>query len=694
MTQILPPQANSKPAIFHEHGIQRIDNYAWLRSAEWQEVMQNPDALEPDIRAYLDAENAYQDSIMCQTKPLQEILYSEMRGRIKEDDNSAPLPDGPYLYGTKFITDGQYPHFIRQSQTGGDEVTLLNGDKEAKGKSYFSIGGTGHSPDHKLFYWSSDDKGSEYYAITLRDTKTRKDRNYRIQDTSGGFTFSADGQYGFYVRLDDSHRPSKVFRHKIDTNPSEDVLIFEESDPGFFVSVGKTLSRRTILITTSSHQTSEVWRMAADEPLVKPTIIAKRENEIEYFVEEHADTFYILTNAQGSEDFSIVTTPKNAPSRENWKQLVPHKTGRLIQHMFVLKNYIIRLEREDGLPHIIIHDLSDGSEHAVSFDEEAYSLGFRAGYEFDTSLIRFSYSSMTTPSQVFDYDIGSRQRKLRKEQEIPSGHNARDYVTRRIFATAHDGETIPISLVHYKDTVLDGSAPCLLYGYGSYGMSMPSGFNSNALSLVNRGFVYAIAHVRGGKEKGFRWYKEGRRDLKTNTFKDFIAATDHLVAQDFTRYDNIIAQGGSAGGMLMGAIANIAPEKFAGIIAQVPFVDVLATILDETLPLTPPEWPEWGNPIKDKAAYDLISSYSPYDNVSVQAYPSIFALAGLTDPRVTYWEPAKWVAKLRAMKTDDNQLLLKTNMGAGHAGASGRFDYLKEVALVQAFALMTVRKAD
>lgn len=693
MAQIFTPRANSKPDVFQEHSIKRIDNYSWLRSAKWQEVLQNPDALEPDIRAYLDAENAYQDSVMCQTKPLQKKLYSEMRGRIKEDDNSVPLPDGPYLYGTKFIIDGQYPHFIRQSHSGGDEVTLLNGDKEAKGKPYFSIGGAGHSPNHKLFYWSSDDNGSEYYAITLRDSKTRKDRDYKIYNTSGGFTFSADGQYGFYVRLDDSHRPSKIFRHKIDTDPSEDVLIFEENDPGFFVSVGKTLSGRTILITTGSHQTSEVWMMAADEPLLNPTIIAKRENEIEYFVEEHEDKFYILTNAQGSEDFSIVTTPKIAPSKENWKELVPHKTGRLIQGILVLKNHIIRLECEDGLPSIVIRNLSEGSEHAVCFDEEAYSLGFSAGYEFNTSLIRFSYSSMTTPSQVFDYDISSRQRKLRKEQEIPSGHNARDYVTRRIFAAAHDGETIPISLVHHKDTVLDGSAPCLLYGYGSYGMSIPSRFNSNALSLVNRGFVYAIAHVRGGKEKGFHWYKGGRRELKMNTFKDFIAAADHLVVQDFTRYDNIIAQGGSAGGMLMGAIANIAPEKFAGIIAQVPFVDVLATILDETLPLTPPEWAEWGNPIKDKAAYDLISSYSPYDNVSAQAYPSIFALAGLTDPRVTYWEPAKWVAKLRAMKTDDNQLLLKTNMRAGHAGASGRFDYLKEVALIQAFALMTVKKA-
>ena len=356
----------------------------------------------------------------------------------------------------------------------------------------------------------------------------------------------------------------------------------------------------------------------------------------------------------------------------------------------MVKNYLLRKQIEDGLSSIIILDLIKNSEQIIKFEEDVYSIDTNEGFEFDTTVIRFSYSSMKTPRQVFDYNLATGKRFLKKEQKIPSGHNAKNYITRRTFAPADDGELIPVSLLYRKDIMLNGTAPCLLYGYGSYGISIPPSFNSNALSLVDRGFVYAIAHVRGGKEKGYRWYKEGRREHKTNTFKDFIAVADHLAAENYTSYSQLIAQGGSAGGMLMGAIANMAPTKFAGIIAQVPFVDVLNTILDETLPLTPPEWLEWGNPIKDKKAYDLISAYSPYDNIKPNKYPAIFALGGLADPRVTYWEPAKWVAKLRKIKTDNNILILKTNMEAGHAGASGRFNYLKEIALIQAFALMTV----
>ena len=692
--KLTPPRADARSLTFETHGLKRQDDYAWLRADNWQEVMRDGRAaLDDDIEAYLDAENAYQDAIMAPTKELQDKLFGEMRGRIKEDDSSVPAPDGPYAYGIKYVTGGQHPKFIRTKRDGSDEEIFLDGDKEAEGKAYFKFGGASHSDDHKLLAWGYDDKGSEFYTVRIRDLQSGKDSETRIEDTGGGGVFSADSKYLFYIRLDANHRPSKLFRHEIGTDPAKDVLVYEEQDPGFFMGVGRTQSGDTILIDIHDHETSEVWTIPADRPLDAPKLIAARETAIEYSVDDNGDLFYILTNAGDAEDFKIVTAPKSNPSRDNWTDLVAHKPGCLILSHDVYKGFMVRLEREDSLPRIVIRNLADGVEHEISFAEEAYSLGLSGGYEFDTNEIRFSYSSMTTPSRVYDYNVETRERVLRKEQEVPSGHNPDDYVTRRLHAPATDGETVPVSLLYHKDTPLDGSAPCLLYGYGSYGISIPASFNTNALSLVDRGFVYAIAHIRGGKDKGFRWYKDGRREHKKNTFTDFIAAADHLTGEKFTAHDRIVAQGGSAGGMLMGAVANMAPEKFAGIIAEVPFVDVLATMLDDTLPLTPPEWPEWGNPVTDVEAYQYIASYSPYDNVGAKAYPAILALAGLTDPRVTYWEPAKWVAKLRATKTGDNLLMLKTNMEAGHGGASGRFDRLKEVALVQAFALMVAGKA-
>ncbi|WP_306145270.1 S9 family peptidase [Roseibium sp. MMSF_3412] len=689
----LPPRAEARPETHEIHGISRQDSYGWLRADNWQEVMRDPAVLDPDIRAYLEAENAYQEAVMKPTADLQETLFKEMRGRIKEDDSSVPSPDGPFAYGMKFETGGQQPIFFRTPRGGGPETVLLHGDTEAEGKAYFRIGGASQSPDHKLLAWAYDDKGSEYYSLQLRDTESGKDFDYSIADTAGGGVFSADSSYVFYIRLDDNHRPSKLYRHKVGTDPSQDVLVHEETDAGFFMGVGKTQSGETIIIDIHDHETSEVWMIPADQPELPPVLIAPRDTGVEYSIDDHGDTLFILTNLGDAEDFKIVTAPKATPGREFWTDLVAHKPGCLILSHCVYKTFMTRLEREDGLPRIVVRRLADNIEHSVEFDEEAYSLGLGGGYEFDTTSIRFTYSSMTTPSQTFDYDIETRSRVLKKEQEVPSGHNAGDYVTRRLMAPAADGETVPVSILYHKDTQLDGSAPLLLYGYGSYGITIPASFNTNALSLVDRGFVYAVAHIRGGKDKGFRWYKNGRRETKKNTFTDFIAAADHLVAEGFTSHARIVAQGGSAGGMLMGAISNIAPEKFGGVIAEVPFVDVLATMLDDTLPLTPPEWPEWGNPITDKSAYEYIASYSPYDNVEAKDYPAILAVAGLTDPRVTYWEPAKWVARLRAEKTGDSHLMLKTNMDAGHGGASGRFDRLKEVALVQAFALMVAGKA-
>ncbi|GAB4522512.1 MAG: S9 family peptidase [Roseibium sp.] len=688
-----PPSAEARPVTLTTHGIERRDDYAWLRADNWQEVMRDPSVLDADIRAYLEAENAYQEAQMAGTTALQEQLFAEMRGRIKEDDSSVPSPDGPYAYGVKYETGGQQPIFFRTPRDGGEETILLHGDREAEGKAYFRLGGAGQSPDHKLLAWAFDDKGSEFFTLQIRDIETGRDLADRIEDTAGGGIFSADSRFVFYIRLDASHRPSKLFRHEIGTDPADDVLVYEEKDAGFFMGVGKTQSGDTILIDIHDHETSEVWTIPASDPTAEPRLIAARETGVEYSLDDNGDTFYILTNAGDAEDFKIVTAPKSNPGRDNWTDLVPHKPGCLILSHCVYKSFMTRLEREDGLPRIVIRRLADNVEHAIAFDEEAYSLGLGGGYEFDTTTIRFTYSSMTTPSQTFDYDVETRERVLRKEQEVPSGHDASDYVTRRLLAPATDGETVPVSLLYHKDTKLDGSAPLLLYGYGSYGITIPAGFNTNSLCLVDRGFVYAVAHIRGGKDKGFGWYKQGRREHKKNTFTDFIAAADHLVSEAFTAHDRIVAHGGSAGGMLMGAVANLAPEKFGGIIAEVPFVDVLSTMLDDTLPLTPPEWPEWGNPITDREAYEYIASYSPFDNVTAQAYPAILAVAGLTDPRVTYWEPAKWVARLRATKTCDNLLLLKTNMEAGHGGASGRFDRLKEVALNQAFALMVAGKA-
>ena len=683
-----PPKADKRPVTMSNHGIERTDNYAWLRADNWQEVMRDPSVLADDIRAYLEAENDYTEAYFEDTTALQETLFEEMKARIKEDDSSVPAKDGDYAYSMRYVTGGQQPHFLRTALDGSNEQVLLDGDALAEGKAYFRLGGLGHSDDHKLGIWSFDDKGSEYFTLRVRDLATGEDLADEITETTGGGVWDNASKSFFYVKQDENHRPSKVFRHIVGDAPENDQLIYEEEDPGFFVGVGKTSANRFITIDCHDHQTAEVYLIDADNPESSPRLVAKREIEIEYSVDDLDDTRLIIsTNADDAADMKLVTAPVLDPSRDNWEDYVAYEPGRLIKSMGTYKNHLVWLEVRAALPRIVIQRLSDGEEHAISFDEEAYSLGLSGGYEYDTTSIRFSYSSMTTPSQTYDYDMETRERVLRKEQEVPSGHDASDYITRRLQAKSHDGVDVPISIVHRKDTPLDGSAPLLLYGYGSYGMSMPASFSTTRLSLVDRGFVYAIAHIRGGMEKGDAWYKAGKREHKQNTFKDFISAGHHLANEGYTSKGKIISHGGSAGGMLMGAIINMEPSLFGGCIAAVPFVDVLTTMLDDTLPLTPPEWPEWGNPIESAEDYKTIAAYSPVDNVSAQAYPPIFALAGLTDPRVTYWEPAKWVAKLREHKSDDNILMLKTNMDSGHSGASGRFDSLKETAQEYAFAL-------
>lgn len=690
MTNIprMPPRAEQRPRIETFHGYEKRDDYHWLKADNWQEVMHDPSLLPQEIRDFLEGENAYHEAVMADTASLQEKLFAEMKGRMKEDDSSVPAPDGPFDYFTSFVKGGQHPRYLRKPRGAeGPEEVLLDGNELGKGRAYFRFGGIAMSPDHKLAAWSFDGNGSEFYELRVRDTASGADAADVLQNTAGGATWAADGKSYFYTHQDENHRPLKTFRHVLGTGQADDVLIYEEKDTGMFTGVGKTNSEKYILVDIHDHDTSEIWVIDAEAPAVAPKLVAQRVKGIEYDVEHWNDRFIIKTNINGAEDYKIVTCPVDRPSPDNWIDLVPHRPGIFLVGYFVLKNWLVRMERENALPRIIVRDMNSGDEHAIAFDEEAYSLGFGEMREYDTDILRFTYSSMTTPAQVFDYNMRDRTRVLRKMQEVPSGHDPKNYVTRRVLARAHDGELIPVTLLYAASTPLDGSAPLWLYGYGSYGISIPAGFNTNILSLVDRGFIYAIAHIRGGQEKGRNWYKSGKLEHKTNTFRDFISCAEHLIAAGYARKGNIIAQGGSAGGMLMGAVANMAPDLFRGIVAEVPFVDVLSTMLDDTLPLTPPEWPEWGNPLADKKAYETIASYSPYDRVEAKAYPNILAVGGLTDPRVTYWEPAKWVARLRELKTDDNLLLLKTNMGAGHGGASGRFDRLKEVAFVYAFGM-------
>ena len=691
-----PPHAKRQPHASVHHGRELRDDYAWLRAPNWQTVMRDPSALDPEIRAYLDAENAYASAVMADVEPLRQAVVKEMRGRIKEDDSSVPAADGAYAYAMRYAHGAQHPQLVRTRRDGSEQVVLLDAEAMARGKAYFRLGDVVHSDDHRLLAYTADEKGNEFFTLRLRDTLTGTDLPDVIEETGGSVVWANDGRTFFYVWVDANHRPAKVFRHTVGTSAEADVEVYREGNAGFFVSIGKTQSRRMIVIEVHDHETSEVRVIDADAADSAPRIIARRHTGQEYSVEhgqiDGEDRFFILTNAGDAEDFKIVTAPVAQQGRRAWRDLVAHQPGRLILSFTVYRDYLVRLERQSGLPRIVIRHLATGEEHAIAFDEEAYALGMSDGYEFDTATLRLTYSSMTTPTRVFDYDIANRTRTLLKEEEIPSGHNPDDYVTRRLHAPTADGETVPISLIYRKGTPLDGSAPCLLYGYGAYGITIPAAFGITRLSLVDRGFVYAIAHVRGGKDKGYRWYADGRREKKPNTFSDFIAAGRYLASQGFTSAGRIVGWGGSAGGLLIGAVANAAPDLFAGLIAEVPFVDTLNTMLDDTLPLTPPEWPEWGNPILSQADFDLIASYSPYDNVRAQSYPAIMALGGLADPRVTYWEPAKWVAKLRATKTDNNLIVFRTNMEAGHGGASGRFDRLEETAFATVFALKVAGK--
>lgn len=688
------PLAPRRPHSFTHHGVTIVDDYAWLKDTRWQEVLRDPSLLDADIRAYLEAENAFTETVLGGTAALQTKLVAEMRGRIKEDDSSVPSPDGPFEYFQKYREGGQHEMIGRSRRDGSDTRLLIDGDALAAQSSYFRLGGARHSWDHRLEAWSADFNGSEYFSMRVRDWESGEDLSDVVEQTSGDVVWTADCKAFFYVKLDDNHRPRHVYLHRIGTAQSADTLIYEETDTGWFTHIHESASGRFCVIAGGDHETSEQRLIELNDPLAAPRLVTPREAGIRYSVSDRGDELFILTNADGAIDFKVATTPLSSPARANWRDLIAHREGIYVIGVELYANHLVRLERANALPSIVIRDLRGGQEHAIAFDEQAYSLGSVGGYEFDTTRLRYVYSSMTTPSEVFDYDMDSRVRTLRKRQEVPSGHDPADYEVRRIMAKSHDGADVPVSILHRRDFKRDGSAPLLLYGYGSYGHAMPASFSTNRLSLVDRGFVYAIAHIRGGADKGWRWYLDGKREKKVNTFDDFAAAGQALIDANYTAKGRIVGHGGSAGGMLMGAVANRAGELFAGIIAEVPFVDVLNTMLDDTLPLTPPEWPEWGNPIADAAAFRTILDYSPYENVAPKHYPAILAMGGLTDPRVTYWEPAKWVARLRATMTGGGPVLLRTNMGAGHGGASGRFSRLDEVAIAYAFALWSVGLAD
>ena len=690
MSSPTPPVAARIPKHITQLGRERVDDYAWMRDDNWQAVLRDPGAIRADVKTHLEAENAYTKAMLARTEPLQAAMFQEMKGRIKEDDASVPSPDGPFDYYWRYETGAQHPIHARTPRGGGAEAILLDEDAQSKGHAYFHVGAAHHSPDHRLFAYAVDEQGSEVYRIRIKDLATGALLPEPVESATGDFTWSPDSAWLFWIWRDDNGRPAKVFRRPSRGGGKDDVLVYEEPDDGFFLSIGRTSSDAYIVIGAGDHETSEVRLIPAADPTAEPRVVEPRTTGLRYDVEHWDGRFLIHTNADQAIDFKVVEAPEADPARANWKDWIAHQPGQFIVGIGAYRDWFVRLVRENALNRLILTPRGAGDEHAIAFDEEAYALGLSGGYEFDTSTMRFVYESPTTPKQWIDYDMATGARTLRKTQEVPSGHDPAAYVTRRLHAKAADGAEIPITVLARADTPLDGSAPLMLYGYGAYGLSMDPHFSIRQLSLVDRGWIWATAHVRGGSEKGYGWFLDGRGPKKPNTFTDFIASAEHLVEHGYGAKGRIVAYGGSAGGMLMGAIANLRPDLWAGVIGAVPFVDVLNTISDASLPLTPPEWPEWGDPLTDEAAYDLIASYSPYDNVAPRPYPAILATGGLSDPRVTYWEPAKWVAKLRQMTTGDGPILLKINMDAGHGGASGRFDFLKEIALDYAFAVWAI----
>ena len=677
---VAPPIAKVVPVSTTLFGDTRTDPYAWLR-----------DRNDPDTLKYLEAENAYTKAMMKSTEELQSKLYAEMLGRIKQTDLTVPVKREEYFYYTRTEEGKQYGIYCRKKGSlESTEEVLLDGNILGEGQKYFRVGNFAVSPNHRLLAYSVDFEGDEMYTIRVMDLETRVLLADEIPNTYYTLEWANDNRTFFYTTLDAAKRPHQVYRHTL--GAKDNPLIYHEPDERYTLALEKTSSRAYVLINIGSSLTSEVRYVSADRPYESFQIVLPRVQGVEYDLTHHPgqdnDSFYIRTN-DDARTFRVVRTPVSDSSRPNWQDFLPRRDRITVESVHAFREYLAIEERDRGLSQIRIHHFLTGQDHTIEFPEPVYSADLGSNAEFDTKILRFHYTSLVTPACVFDYDMETRGHVLKKQQEVLGGYNPAQYQSERVYAKAADGTEVPISIVYKKGFHRDGSEPLLLYGYGSYGISIDPTFSSDRLSLLDRGIVYAIAHIRGGGDLGKPWHEDGRLLVKMNTFTDFIASAEHLIAEKYTSPARLAIMGGSAGGLLMGAVANLRPDLFAVIVANVPFVDALNTELDATLPLTVGEWEEWGNPA-EKQYYDYIKSYAPYENVAAKEYPKILVTAGLNDPRVSYWEPAKWVAKLRALKKNNGLLLLKTEMGSGHFGASGRYERWKEIAFNYAFILHTL----
>lgn len=686
---ITPPSAEKRPQNQSRFGHDWTDDYAWLKDENWQTVLRDPALLSPDIRTHLEAENAYTQSVLSPLSNLEATVFEEMKGRLEPARSSTKLPHGPWRYYHRFEPGQEHGAYLREPRDGGKPQMLLDAEALSHGQDgFFDIGDVSHSPDHGRVAFGLDLKGSENFDVHVGPVGGEAQFT-GIDTAAGSLVWSADSASLFWVERDENQRPSRV-RYRAVEADGEGTVAYTESDPGYFVGIGMSDDDAHITMSAHDHTTSEIWAVPADVPGTAPVCFSPRRAGVEYGVAPHGGRSYVLSNDQGAVDFAVFEsrTPLGQTSDPSeWTSFIDHQPGRLILGLETYAGHMVRLEHENALPRLVVRDMTTGEEHVIAMDEPAYGLGLISGYEYDTTLIHYSYSSPTTPASVYAYDMATRERELVRRQIVPSGHDPDDYVTERIEITARDGEAVPVTLLYRKGVKPIGTNPLLLYGYGSYGHTIPADFRTARLSLVDRGFVYAIAHIRGGMAKGYGWYEAGKKDRKINTFNDFVDAGRALADLGWTARGKVVAHGGSAGGLLVGAALNQDPGLFGAIIGAVPFVDVLNTMSDADLPLTPPEWPEWGNPREDEDAFRTILSYSPYENVAQADYPPILITGGLTDPRVTYWEPAKWAATLRDHQTADAPILLKMNMDAGHQGESGRYKSLKETATEYAFAL-------
>ncbi|MTD69503.1 prolyl oligopeptidase family serine peptidase [Flavobacterium sp. LC2016-13] len=675
---IKAPQAKEISKSLKKHKEIRTDNYFWLNDRE-----------NPEVIDYLNQENAYYQSMTVHTKGLQESLYEEMKSRIKEDDSSVPYFYNGYFYITRFETGQDYPIFSRKKGSlSADEEILFNCNEMAKGHAYFKLGGLSISPDNKFASFGLDLVGRRIYTIQFKNLETGEILADKIENATGGSVWANDNNTVFYTKQDEvTLRADKVFRHKLNTDSSADVLVFNETDDTFNVSISKEKSRKYIVIGSGSTLTTEYRILNSDNPDGEFEVFQTRVRGLEYSISHFEDSFYILTNKDKATNFKLMKTPENKTGKKNWVDLIPHREDVLLEDIEIFKNYLVVEERSNGLNHIRIMPWNDEPDYYLPFGSETYNAYTTTNIDFDTDILRYSYQSLATPSSVIDFNMKTKTKEILKEQQVLGGKfDKENYIEERVWATARDGVKVPISMIYRKGLEKNGKNPLLLYAYGSYGITMDTYFSSTRLSLLDRGFVYAIAHIRGGEDLGRQWYEDGKLLKKKNTFTDFIDCSKFVIDEKYTSSEHLYAEGGSAGGLLMGVIVNEAPQLYNGVIAQVPFVDVITTMLDDSIPLTTGEYDEWGNP-NNKKYYDYMLSYSPYDNVKAQQYPNMYVSTGLHDSQVQYWEPAKWVAKLRNMKTNNNLLFLDTNMDAGHGGASGRFEALKDLAKEFSFLL-------